>query len=321
MHDDAGSTGNAAWGAAGPGRHAAAGPGPHPPAGWYPDPGGTGARWWDGYAWTSHTAHPPAGAEAPPAPVTWPGMGSGAATADLGRWRWEPASGWQWMPAWAGAADWSQRMVPVVEGERRLGAVLRWGLVTIGAFAVCLTALRLGYATQLAAYAHWFRAAWHAVGAGRPAPTPPTPPAAYVLLSYLSSLTGMAVAIVFLVWQHRAASAARWLGLPARHSPAWGVAFWFIPVANLWCPYQALRDCLPPGHPVRRRVLVCWLLFLASSVVDVTGAWAWLLSGLPTAAGDGLLTAAAALWVVVLVLGWRLVAAVGAAHEAIVGSR
>jgi len=25
-----------------------------PPPGWYPDPGGTGHRWWDGAGWTSH---------------------------------------------------------------------------------------------------------------------------------------------------------------------------------------------------------------------------------------------------------------------------
>jgi Protein of unknown function (DUF2510) len=27
-----------------------------PPSGWYPDPAGPGLRWWDGSAWTAHTA-------------------------------------------------------------------------------------------------------------------------------------------------------------------------------------------------------------------------------------------------------------------------
>ena len=60
------------------------------------------------------------------------------------------------------------------------------------------------------------------------------------------------VAVIFaLIWQHRAASAGRALGLPASHSPAWGVGSWFVPIVNLWMPYQALRDCLPPGDPRR----------------------------------------------------------------------
>ncbi len=27
-----------------------------PPPGWYPDPSGAGQRYWDGTAWTEHTA-------------------------------------------------------------------------------------------------------------------------------------------------------------------------------------------------------------------------------------------------------------------------
>jgi len=40
---------------------------PLPPAGWYPDPeGGSGTRYWDGSAWTSHVS--PAPTTPPPAP-------------------------------------------------------------------------------------------------------------------------------------------------------------------------------------------------------------------------------------------------------------
>ena len=38
---------------------------PSVPAGWYPDPNGEGQRYWDGAAWTEHTA--PAAAAASPA--------------------------------------------------------------------------------------------------------------------------------------------------------------------------------------------------------------------------------------------------------------
>jgi len=58
-------------------------------------------------------------------------------------------------------------------------------------------------------------------------------------------------------------------GYPARRSPALGVGGWFIPVCNFWFPYQAIRDCLPPGHPARRMVLHMWLWFIASVCVGL----------------------------------------------------
>ncbi|MGH9088242.1 MAG: DUF2510 domain-containing protein, partial [Acidimicrobiales bacterium] len=141
-------------GGAGGGRGA---PWPHPPAGWYPDPGrpGGGARWWDGYAWTGHTAPVPAG-------VQPPGGDAAATTGPAGRWRWDPASGWQWMPAWAGLGDWPQRMRPVVDAERRLGAAARVAIVAFAAVTVGGAVLRLADAAALAAYFHWVRVAWHA---------------------------------------------------------------------------------------------------------------------------------------------------------------
>lgn len=292
------------------------GPGPHPPAGWYPDPAGAGARWWDGYAWTSHTALPPAGAAVPPPPVARPGDGPTAA-ADLGRWRWDPGTGWQWMPAWAGAGDWPARMRPMVDRERRLGVVVRWAMVVLAVVAVAEIVLRVADAQALDGYFHWLRAAWHAAAAGRQAPTPPTLPASYVTLDYLGLLVEAGMAILFLAWQHRAASAARWLGLPARHSPGWGVGFWFIPVANLWCPYQALRDCLPPGHPARRQALVCWLLLIGALLSGDAGV---VVPAFSRVAGYGVLAVSVVLWLAVVVLGRRLVAVVGRAHEAIVGT-
>jgi hypothetical protein len=82
------------------------------------------------------------------------------------------------------------------------------------------------------------------------------------LLSLLLLMT-LAAVISALIWQHRAANAARALNLPATHSPAWGVGSWFVPVVNLWMPYQAIRDCLPAGDPHRALVLRWWLLLNA----------------------------------------------------------
>ncbi|MEO1530200.1 MAG: DUF4328 domain-containing protein, partial [Planctomycetota bacterium] len=56
------------------------------------------------------------------------------------------------------------------------------------------------------------------------------------LLSYL------VCGIVFLVWVHRTTSNGHALGGNGLTSPGWAVVFWFIPILNLFRPYQSLRD-------------------------------------------------------------------------------
>jgi hypothetical protein len=85
-------------------------------------------------------------------------------------------------------------------------------------------------------------------------------------LSTVVVLFALAAIVVECIWQFRAASAARAMRYPAARSPGWGVAFWFIPIVNLWMPYQAIRDCLAPGDPNRAVVLRYWLLFLGMGV-------------------------------------------------------
>ncbi len=73
-----------------------------------------------------------------------------------------------------------------------------------------------------------------------------------------------------LVWQFRAAKAARALFYPARHSPALGAWSSIIPVLNLRFPYQALRDCLPPGDPARRDVVRLWVCYICMLVMHLS---------------------------------------------------
>jgi hypothetical protein len=55
----------------------------------------------------------------------------------------------------------------------------------------------------------------------------------------LSLVTG----IVWLVWQHRSQTNLRTAGLRSlAFTPAWAVGWWFIPIANLWKPFQATRE-------------------------------------------------------------------------------
>jgi hypothetical protein len=117
--------------------------------------------------------------------------------------------------------------------------------------------------------------------------------------------------ILFLIWQYRSATTARRLGFPAVRSPGWGVGSYFVPVVQLWMPYGALRDCLPPGHPQRLSILYAWIaLVVGAGVAGV----------LPVALpfdrpiGLTLLLVELAAEIAVAILGTRMVRTIGVAH-------
>lgn len=209
----------------------------YPPPGWYPDPaGGQGVRWWDGYRWTAHQ-YLPRPTWPPPAPAApaWP------PTSDAGR---EPAGG-----SLAGLAAWG---------------VALWVAVNIVVYGYTLA--RAGAIHR--AFAAYFTAVSNSAHQGATLPTLNSyyrfPP-----LLYLVQMGGLAATAFIAVWQNRAAHRARWLGYPARYSPLYGAWAWFIPIANLWVPYRALRDCLPPGHQTRQIVLRSYLFWILTPVADM----------------------------------------------------
>jgi Domain of unknown function (DUF4328) len=142
-------------------------------------------------------------------------------------------------------------------------ALAVWIWATVGIVGVLVNWANIGYYRALW---HWWHVAFHAISTGGHAPAQPTRPLWSFLFS-LVSLGLLAIEVLFLIWQHRAASVARSLRYPAHHSPGWGVGSWFVPVVNLWMPYQAIRDCLPLGHPARRQVLYAWVAFLLTTVL------------------------------------------------------
>lgn len=49
--------------------------------------------------------------------------------------------------------------------------------------------------------------------------------------------------VLFLVWIHRSAGNAHAFGTPGVSiTPGWAVGYWFIPILNLFRPYQAIRE-------------------------------------------------------------------------------
>ena len=88
------------------------------------------------------------------------------------------------------------------------------------------------------------------------------------------------------MWIYRMAGNAWALSSPRPldHRPGWAVGWYFVPVANLWKPYQALKEVWQASGDPRRpdRVGVPWLfpawwaLWLASNVAsNAAGRMAW----------------------------------------------
>ena len=225
---------------------------PGAPPGWYPDPaGGPGQRWWDGYAWTEATVLP----QRPP-PPPWanaaPPQGPAAQVAP-----------------WAVASERlsTYNTTSLVRDELGTVPVARLAVVMPAVYYLVNLIVQRVNADQLRSFGHQIRVHWDDAQAGI------TPPAyhggsGFSAVTLLVGLLTIGAVVVACIWQHKAAAAARALGFPWRRSPAWGVGSWFVPVVNLWMPYGAVRDCLPPEHPHRARVLHWWIAWLAMAYLS-----------------------------------------------------
>jgi len=69
--------------------------------------------------------------------------------------------------------------------------------------------------------------------------------------SAIGGLAFLATVIVWCIWQHRAqANAVVLSGGGLRFTPGWAVGWWFIPIANLWKPFQTVRELCARGVEV-----------------------------------------------------------------------
>lgn len=56
--------------------------------------------------------------------------------------------------------------------------------------------------------------------------------------------------VLFLRWVYVSNRNARALGASdMQHSPGWSVGWYFIPIATLWKPYQAMKEIYKASHP------------------------------------------------------------------------
>jgi hypothetical protein len=215
---------------------------------------------------------------------------------------------------WAGAAERlntstaSQR----VDVERRIVPLARFAVAVPAVYFLVSLVLQRVNADQLRSAGHQFRIDFHDAQHGLTPPPYHAPSNSLAPVGLLVGVITLAAVVVACIWQHRAASAGRALGIPSRSSPAWGVGSWFVPVVNLWIPYSAVRDCLPPGHPHRRRVLHWWIAWLLAGFLSTVTAASALFS-----TGTALVLSIPAALACLAVVGWApgIVLAIAASHQ------
>jgi uncharacterized protein DUF4328/uncharacterized protein DUF2510 len=272
---------------------------PGAPPGWYPDPaGGPGQRWWDGYAWTEATVLP-----ASPPPPPWAGAPP-------------PQGPAAQVAPWAVASERLNTFTTsgLVDSEVRMTPAARIAVAMPGVYYLVNLIVQRVNADQLRAFGHQMRIVWDYSQRGQ---TPPTyhGPNGLSPVSLIVGLVTLGAVVVACIWQHRAASAARALGLPSRRSPAWGVGAWFVPVVNLWVPYSAIRDCLPPDDPHKQRVLQWWIAWLVAAFGSGAAGICALFS-----TGTALVVSVPAALACLAVIAWApgIVIAIAAAHRELV---
>jgi hypothetical protein len=199
-----------------------------------------------------------------------------------------------------------------VDDERRLVPVARFAVAMPGVYFLVSLILQRANANQLRSAGHQFRIDWHDAQHGITPPAYHAPSNALTPLGLLVGLVTVAAVVIACIWQHRAASAGRALGIPSQRSPAWGVGSWFVPIVNLWIPYSAVRDCLPPGDPHRQRVLYWWIALLLTGFLSIAAGATALFS-----TGAALVLSVPAALACLVVIAWApgIVLAIAATHQ------
>jgi Domain of unknown function (DUF4328) len=85
-----------------------------------------------------------------------------------------------------------------------------------------------------------------------------------MIIGGVSLLVAIAEVVLFCLFMPRANRNARWFRSPMSIAPGWAAGFFFVPVVNLWKPYQAMKEIWQGSDPdpniEARQVRVPWLL-------------------------------------------------------------
>jgi len=100
-------------------------------------------------------------------------------------------------------------------------------------------------------------------------------------------LLHLGVHVICAVWLYRASLNAHALAGGLTISPAWAVGWYFVPVANLWKPYQAVAEIWRASTvseawrtvAVPRMLLVWWIVWLVNRALEIFPPYIQALSG------------------------------------------
>ena len=77
----------------------------------------------------------------------------------------------------------------------------------------------------------------------------------------VDGLVFVATVVVWCIWQHHTqANAILLSGGGTRFTPGWAVGWWFIPIANLWKPFQSVRELWKASHGGAWQTVATWAL-------------------------------------------------------------
>lgn len=88
-------------------------------------------------------------------------------------------------------------------------------------------------------------------------------------------LAAIATGVAFISWLHRAHRSSAMDTTRMRHGSGWAITSWFVPLVNLWLPYEMVQDVRRGASRTGRDsllVLVWWVTSLLSATV-VAAAW------------------------------------------------
>jgi hypothetical protein len=184
-------------------------------------------------------------------------------------WRWWSGSIWTTHTASRPGFVPDATRVAQLAAEVRMARFAPWAALLLAASMLAGIAFDWSIASQLSRDVHWIRLAIKQSETTHGS-FPPLPNQSFTTLawSYLLWPVTLGSEVALLVWQFRSAKVALSLGYPARVSPTWGVAFWFIPVVQLWLPYLAVRDLLPKGHRMRRLMGYWWCSVIVAVLLE-----------------------------------------------------
>ena len=97
-----------------------------------------------------------------------------------------------------------------------------------------------------------------------------------LLIAVVAMLVNIATIVVFLIWINRANKNSRALGAQnMQFTPGWCVGWWFIPIASLWKPYQAVREIWKTSKKIdnwqtqeNSTIALWWTLWIISGIVS-----------------------------------------------------